>query len=171
MKFIFTIFIFLNLILLNLVSVMASNDIQHINNEKYLCFQPCSVALIGKVQIENKYGPPGYGENPSLDERVVIYVLKLKTPVNFRDSPNGVYEGDTIENVKFIQLAYGPKIKNYTKFTDHIVRVTGQVYESESASFYTRVFMAVTTVNDIKMKNYRKQVGEGKINDVRLDCP
>jgi hypothetical protein len=43
---------------------------------------PSPMKLSGRVRREERFGPPGYGENPRTDERVTIYLLDLRMPVD-----------------------------------------------------------------------------------------
>ena len=44
-------------------------------------YGPKIVELEGVLELEDRFGSPNYGETPSIDERLVIYVFRLKAPI------------------------------------------------------------------------------------------
>jgi hypothetical protein len=44
-------------------------------------YGPKKTTLIGRLTIETRFGPPNYGEDPSTDKKVKIYILRLSTPI------------------------------------------------------------------------------------------
>lgn len=44
-------------------------------------FEPKVVELEGVLEQEHRHGAPNYGETPDIDERLIIYVLRLKAPI------------------------------------------------------------------------------------------
>lgn|SRR5574337_71041 len=49
------------------------------------CATPC-ITLIGDVKRETNYGPPGFGETPAIDRKVVDYILVLDHKINIEAS-------------------------------------------------------------------------------------
>lgn len=49
------------------------------------CATPC-ITLIGDVKRETNYGPPGFGETPVIDRKVVDYILVLDHKINVEAS-------------------------------------------------------------------------------------
>jgi hypothetical protein len=47
-------------------------------------YGPKKTTLIGRLIIETRLGPPNYGEDPSTDKEVKIYILRLSTPITAR---------------------------------------------------------------------------------------
>jgi len=48
------------------------------------CMQmaPVVVSLSGRVYVESKYGPPGFGETPDRDSRIVGTILRLNHAIH-----------------------------------------------------------------------------------------
>jgi hypothetical protein len=44
-------------------------------------YGPKKTTLIGRLTIETRFGPPNYGEDPSTDKKVKIYILRLSTSI------------------------------------------------------------------------------------------
>jgi hypothetical protein len=64
------------------------------------------VSLRGRVQFENRFGRPGFGENSARDQHRMIPILILDRPINI--CPGRVDEIDTapISGVRRVQLIY-----------------------------------------------------------------
>lgn len=50
-----------------------------------VCAAPC-ITLIGDVKHEINYGPPGFGETPKIDRKVVDYILVLDHKIDIEAS-------------------------------------------------------------------------------------
>jgi hypothetical protein len=62
------------------------------------------VQLSGTIAAEHRFGPPGYGEDPKRDEKRVIFVLKLREPVNVCADTSKVSPAPVARLVKVVQL-------------------------------------------------------------------
>ena len=51
-------------------------------------YDTAGVRLEGTLTERKEYGPPGYGETPSKDERTTILVLKLSSPISVQPAAN-----------------------------------------------------------------------------------
>jgi hypothetical protein len=61
------------------------------------------VTLTGRVEKRREWGPPGFGETPKRDTRIVIYLLKLKMSRTARDlalPPDGTHLDDSYREVQ-----------------------------------------------------------------------
>jgi hypothetical protein len=70
-----------------------------------VALSPNHVMLSGRVFSQQRYGPPGYGENPSADERVEILVLQLPKalrPCSTLNSDTTRREGKPISEVQLV---------------------------------------------------------------------
>jgi hypothetical protein len=65
---------------------------------------PFPVHLSGTIVGEQKYGAPGYGENPKTDERLQVYLLKLNNPVDVCADTSSVAPQPRAKAVRFLQL-------------------------------------------------------------------
>lgn len=64
-----------------------------------ICAAPC-ITLIGDVKHEINYGPPGFGETPKIDRKVVDYILVLDHKIDIEASKHV----NPAEGVSEIQL-------------------------------------------------------------------
>jgi uncharacterized protein DUF4431 len=107
-----------------------------------LHFEPEEVTLRGTLTALSRYGPPGYGENPTPDEKVQVPVLNLDQPVEVcgnKTNPDGLNTG-TYHVVRQIQLVWLGSFDGYLQ--RHIV-VTGTLFEAITAHHWTAVLLTV----------------------------
>ena len=65
---------------------------------------PVPVRLSGTIEKEEKYGAPGYGENPKTDEKLQVYLLKLSVPIDVCADTSSVAPQPSAKGVRFVQL-------------------------------------------------------------------
>ena len=65
---------------------------------------PTTLRLSGIVEVENRLGPPGYGETPAKDEKVTIFVLRLRAPVDVCAETSSVAPQPEVKGVRIIRL-------------------------------------------------------------------
>ncbi|MDP1932862.1 MAG: hypothetical protein Q8L60_15530 [Gammaproteobacteria bacterium] len=70
-------------------------------------YEPAIVQLQGVLELEEKFGPPNFGEFPETDQRLNIYVLNLIRPIHV-GTPDSLSELNDrpIENVSRIQVIF-----------------------------------------------------------------
>src|SRR5829696_1260990 len=71
---------------------------------------PARVWLSGNLNVEKKWGPPGYGETPDRDELLTIFVLELDQPEDVCGETATDQDGPTTKRVDRVQLtgAFNP---------------------------------------------------------------
>ena len=74
-------------------------------------YEPAKVELQGRLTIEQKYGPPGYGENPDTDQGVQIPVLLLSAPIDVQGDPQSDLNQETVRGVQRVQLVFGADVQ------------------------------------------------------------
>jgi hypothetical protein len=131
------------LIVTVLVAVAHPTAAQH----RWLSYEPETVELAGRLVIQNKYGPPNYGEQPKTDEKVRIPVLILSEAVNVLpnendDGPNGQHAYD----VRQIQLAFIEGPMDHDKLIGQQVVVKGTLFHQHTGHHYTKVVMKVRSI-------------------------
>lgn len=113
-----------------------------------LCAYPCMVTLHGKLITEHKWGPPNFGETPSKDEKVKVYILALDDTVSVNLSEGGSPDSpkNVVSGVSRIQLDF-PVKSEFKKFVGERVVVNGQLLEGLSPSEYTKIVIRVNAVS------------------------
>jgi hypothetical protein len=115
-------------------------------------YDTAGVQLRGTLTRRSVYGPPGYGETPSQDERTTILVLKLSQPITVKpgsqviekDNPNT----DTFKNVREVQL-FLPRNAGHgvDQLIGKDVLASGVLNEHVVPAEYTDVCMAVKAIS------------------------
>lgn len=109
------------------------------------------VRLEGMLTERKVYGPPGYGETPSKDERTTILILKLAHAITVepladakaKDSPNL----DIARNLREVQLFVGrSQTAEARKLLGKTVVAAGTLNEAVAPSQYTRVWLDTKTL-------------------------
>jgi len=116
---------------------------QHSNWFEY---EPRLVALSGVIRLENRFGPPGYGEDPVQDSKVEIRVLELESPINVKGDPADDINTETVLGVKNIQLVVEEPIRKYLQKK---VTIKGTLFHGHTGHHYTEVLLDVQSINII----------------------
>jgi hypothetical protein len=106
--------------------------------------QPARVWLDGILRQEERLGPPGYGENPSQDEKDTILVLYLRHPVSVCADPTPGARHPAVDSVKAIQLA--GRIGGLSSQLDEQIGVYGNLFHADFGRQFTDVLMEVERV-------------------------
>jgi hypothetical protein len=107
------------------------------------CMQmaPTFVSLSGRVYLESKYGPPGFGETPKRDLRLTSAILKLDHTIYVcSDSNSSSTPGK--EPVREVQLDFNQH-EPISRILRNEVTVTGLLSEGLTASDFRRIRMLV----------------------------
>jgi len=108
-------------------------------------YSPAIVTLVGTLDTESAFGPPGYGESPESDKVEKYYVLKLSKPINVMGQSDTSWNADTVIGISKLQLSlkYG---MNFMRFVSKKVVVKGCLLEQVLAFYRTKVFIDVIDV-------------------------
>jgi hypothetical protein len=107
---------------------------------------------VGTLTERKEYGPPGYGETTSKDERDTILVLKLSSPISIQPTANAEASGsaslDPVKDVREVQL-FVPRhqVADARKLLGKVVVAVGTLNEAAAPSQYTKVWLDTQTVN------------------------
>jgi hypothetical protein len=115
-------------------------------------YDTAGVRLEGTLTERKEYGPPGYGETPSKDERDTILVLKLSSPISVQPTANAAASGsaslDPVKDVRELQLFIPkPQVAEARKLLGRAVVAVGTLNEAAAPSQYTKVWLDTQTVN------------------------
>jgi hypothetical protein len=104
-----------------------------------LKYEPAKVSLIGLVEPKIFYGPPNYGENPSMDKKEVVAVLKLDWPLETCGDRGG--RGSKALQMVFHKAPYGKP------WNGKRVAVTGKLFPAEAGHHYTPILIDVSEIH------------------------
>jgi hypothetical protein len=112
--------------------------------ERWVEYAPAKTTLTGKLVIETKLGPPGYGEDPKHDRKVRIYVLRLTSPVSLRGGDER--KGD--QNIHELEIFFHSRQDTATWDSGHAalgkcVTLIGELRGADMGADYTPVVMWV----------------------------
>jgi hypothetical protein len=108
-----------------------------------LKYEPAKVSLVGLVEPKIFYGPPNYGENPSMDKKEVVAVLKLDWPLETCSGLNGDHDG---RGSKALQMVFH-KPPYGKQWNGKRVVVTGNLFPAERGHHYTPILIDVSEIH------------------------
>lgn len=82
------------------------------------------VSLRGRLVYEATFGPPGFGENPRVDERRIVPFLILSRPIDICRGTPSEFSSDTIPSVRRVQVIFShvPPRRRQGLFIGHLSR-------------------------------------------------
>jgi hypothetical protein len=103
-----------------------------------------TVTLRGTLDTLQRFGPPGYGDNPGSDERLTLVVLRLDAPID-------VHAGDTTDEapesgVREVQLALPDDLRPTARRVGMRADVKGVPYHRATGYHHTQVLLSVTAL-------------------------
>ena len=111
--------------------------------EMWVGYEPSEVSLEGRLVVENKFGPPNWGENPDTDMKLHVPMLILSRPLNVRRDPNSDVNDETFTGVQKVQLQIR---SDYQKLVGKEVVATGSLYAGQTGWHFTDVLMSVKSI-------------------------
>ena len=113
-------------------------------------FEPAAIELSGVVTVQNRYGPPGYGEDPCKDEPLTVFVLRLPEKVTI-GTENSLSESNdaVVNNVQLIQLKADFELQQkLQKRLGKTITVQGQAAVALGPRDFFRVNLHNVKLND-----------------------
>lgn len=107
---------------------------------------PERLSLRGSVRVESHYGPPGYGETPTQDKRLRIFVLKLPTPIDVCADTSTVAPQAMLQGVAALQLTDDVDTTALKKVMGIQVEVFGTLRHKVLGTDFTDVVIRVDSI-------------------------
>lgn len=105
-------------------------------------YEPAISVLTGKIEMENFWGPPGYGEDTLIDMKENCATLVLEMPIDVAaDSSNEFNE--SAKEIGIIQLA---STKDLNAYSGKRVTLKGKLFGAQTGHHHTPVLMDVTSI-------------------------
>jgi hypothetical protein len=92
------------------LSVKAKTQVV-VTGNKIESSQKCKI--VGLLQRELFYGPPGFGEDTLNDKKEYSFILKLQKPISFKDSEFGSGAWEPISKIHVLELNDNIDLSNY----------------------------------------------------------
>ena len=112
------------------------------------------VALTGKVSLVHGYGPPGWGEDPKHDARIVYWVIDLPTAINTPCEPEhpewAAIDCQSTKRLRLIIEGHDQLLAEAKATQGRRAIVTGVLHRQETAGEMTPIYMDVTNISPLQ---------------------
>ena len=114
-------------------------------HSKIYFYELAITTLVGTIVTEQKYGPPGFGENPAEDAKCTIYEIELNEKINvFPNKDADLTDADGVFNISKLQLSnYG---NNIEKYVGKNCTIKGNLFHAITGHHYTDVLVQVKEI-------------------------
>lgn len=109
------------------------------SSQECLQYEPATVRLDGQLVQESRYGPPGYGDNPSRDQLVSVLFLRVDQPFSVCGDPDSELNQESFEAIELVQLIVTDI--EYSGLIGESVVVRGRLSQALTGHHYTQVFL------------------------------
>ena len=111
---------------------------------------PTPVHLSGVIGIEQRLGPPGYGETPSRDEQITIFVLYLARPVDVCADTTAADRRPAVHGVRVMQLTGKADPDRLERWAGLPVSVFGTLDRETWGHGFTEVLVRVDSIPSLR---------------------
>ncbi len=105
-------------------------------------YEPAISTLAGKLEMENFWGPPGYGEDTLTDMKENCAILILDAPIDLLADTSSEFN-QAVDSIGIIQLA---SAKNLNGYVGKRVTLKGKLFGAQTGHHHTPVLLDVTTI-------------------------
>lgn len=115
-------------------------------NAKDYQYEPALSTIHGTLSSKVYWGPPGYGEDTTVDEKEPAYILVLDKGINLKAPQKDLSDGynAAINNVMQIQIVPQNPLDDYL---NKPVTVTGTLFGAQTGHHHTDVLMDLKTIH------------------------
>lgn len=109
-------------------------------------YEPVVSTLHGTLSTKVYWGPPGYGEDTTVDEKENVYLLLLDKGIAIKAPEKDLSDGynAAINQVMQLQLVNQQSLDSYLNKN---VTVTGTLFGAQTGHHHTDVLLDVQTIN------------------------
>ncbi len=109
-------------------------------------YEPVVSTIHGTLSTKVYWGPPGYGEDTTVDEKENVYLLLLDKGINIKAPKKDLSDGynAAINNVMQLQLVNQQSLDAYLHKK---VTITGTLFGAQTGHHHTDVLMDVKSIN------------------------
>jgi hypothetical protein len=108
-------------------------------------YEPAISTIHGTLSTKVYWGPPGYGEDTTVDEKENVYLLLLDKGINIQAPKKDLSDGynAAINNVMRLQLVNQQSLDAYLNKN---VTITGTLFGAQTGHHHTDVLLDVKTI-------------------------
>ncbi len=108
-------------------------------------YEPAISTIHGTLSTKVYWGPPGYGEDTTVDEKENVYLLLLDKGINIQAPKKDLSDGynAAINNVMQLQLVNQQSLDAYLNKN---VTITGTLFGAQTGHHHTDVLLDVKTI-------------------------
>lgn len=108
-------------------------------------YEPVVSTMYGTLSTKVYWGPPGYGEDTTVDEKENVYLLVLDKGINIQAPKKDLSDGynGAINNVMQLQLVNQQSLDAYL---NKDVTVTGTLFGAQTGHHHTDVLLDVKNI-------------------------
>ncbi len=107
-------------------------------------YEPETSTLTGKLEMENFWGPPGYGEDTLTDMKENCAMLTLDAPIDVLADTSSEFN-ESVNDVGVIQLASTIKLNAY--IGKHVT-LKGKLFGAQTGHHHTPVLLDVINIEE-----------------------
>jgi hypothetical protein len=121
-----------------------TTDVKKENATEYQ-YEPAVSTIHGTLSSKVYWGPPGYGEDTTADEKENVYLLLLDKGINIQAPKKDLSDGynGAINNVMQLQLVNQQSLDAY--LNKHVT-VTGTLFGAQTGHHHTDVLLDVKSI-------------------------
>jgi len=112
------------------------------------------VALTGRISLVRGYGPPGWGEDPKHDARIVYWVIDLPTAINTPCEPERpertASDCQSAKRLRLLIEGHDRLLAEAKATQGRRAIVTGILHRQDTAGEITPIFMDVTSISPLQ---------------------
>ncbi|RZL36403.1 MAG: DUF4431 domain-containing protein [Pedobacter sp.] len=115
-----------------------------ISNESKYYYEPNNSILSGTIKDELFWGAPNFGEDTTVDEKEICFILYLDKPINIYAESTDEING-TLKGINKIQLVSKRKLDS---FKNKNVIVKGQLFAAHNGHHHTDVLLRTHDISE-----------------------
>ncbi len=111
------------------------------------------IALVGRIGLVHGYGPPGWGEDPKHDARIVYWVIDLPEAINTPCEPErpewAASDCQSTKRLRLVIEAHQELVSEAKAVNGGRATVTGVLHRQDTAGEMTPIFMDVVDIKPL----------------------
>ncbi len=141
----------------NKIRLSESNEKDSMNSKEALdseivkeyYFEPNVSIIEGTLITRLHYGPPGYGEDPTNDEKRYPFILQLDDPIKVIAEDTDDFNSTTSDVLEIQLVLMGePFVEMAKQYKNKHIKVQGTLFSALTGYHYTEVLMTVDKILD-----------------------
>jgi len=114
--------------------------------ERSFHYEPEVVSLVGRLEFEEQYGPPNYGETPTIDAKVQVPILHLEAPIAVMPRPADSENLSRLDGIDRVQIQLDSDSPVVDEYANSCARVDGSLFEATTGHHRTPVVLRLIAI-------------------------